>query len=81
MRQNESNPQIADQIAHHFSQPTLPTQQETLGRIVVEVLASGKNLNRKSLCTRLLARLEHASGEEERHYQQLIGLLFGRDPQ
>ncbi|MEN4980864.1 regulatory protein YcgZ [Erwinia billingiae] len=82
MRQNESNPQTADQIAHHFSRPSLPTQQETLGRIVAEILASEKNLNRKAICTRLLQRLEHAScAEEERHYQQLIGLLFGREPQ
>ncbi len=37
----------------------------------------GRNLNRKSLCTKLLSRLEVASEpEEENHYQTLIGLLF-----
>ncbi|HAL7221952.1 TPA: two-component-system connector protein YcgZ, partial [Escherichia coli] len=31
----------------------------------------------KSLCAKLLCRLEHATGEEEqKHYNALIGLLF-----
>ncbi|SVM34514.1 two-component-system connector protein YcgZ [Klebsiella pneumoniae] len=43
----------------------------------MDILNEGRNLNRKSLCTKLLARLEVASGfEEEIHYQTLIGLLF-----
>ncbi|HAU5563841.1 TPA: two-component-system connector protein YcgZ, partial [Serratia fonticola] len=56
-----------------------PTQQETLGQIVVEILRAGKNLNRKAICTKLLRRLEVAANqEEERHYQTLIGMLFER---
>ncbi|WP_459447967.1 hypothetical protein [Erwinia amylovora] len=40
---------------------------------------SGRNLNRKAIWSKLLTRLELASGPaQERHYQQLIGLLFGR---
>ncbi|ELK5633134.1 two-component-system connector protein YcgZ, partial [Escherichia coli] len=36
-----------------------------------------RNLSRKSLCAKLLCRLEHATGEEEqKHYNALIGLLF-----
>ncbi|HDI5881743.1 TPA: two-component-system connector protein YcgZ, partial [Escherichia coli] len=32
---------------------------------------------RKSLCAKLLGRLEQATGEEEqKHYNALIGLLF-----
>lgn len=43
----------------------------------MDILNEGRNLNRKSLCTKLLGRLEVASGsEEEMHYQTLIGLLF-----
>ncbi|ELT9657167.1 regulatory protein YcgZ, partial [Escherichia coli] len=54
-----------------------PTQQETLGEIVTEILKDGRNLSRKSLCAKLLCRLEHATGEEEqKHYNALIGLLF-----
>jgi len=78
MRQNVTKfPDSASDIAHYFSEASTPTQQETMGQIVVEILQAGKNLNRKAICTRLLRRLEVASGpEEERHYQTLIGMLF-----
>ncbi|MBV7403171.1 regulatory protein YcgZ [Enterobacter sp. ENT03] len=66
-------------IAHYFNKAALPTQQETLGEIVVEILKTGRHLNRKNLCTKLLVRLEQATTlEEEEHYQALIGLLFER---
>lgn len=82
MRQYDSIPQTAEQISRYFTQSDLPTQQETLGRIVTEILISGKNLNRKAVCARLLVLLEHAADEEEeRHYQKLIGLIFGRETQ
>ena len=78
MRQNAAKfPDSASEIAHYFSRASAPTQQETLGEIVVEILQAGKNLNRKAICTRLLRRLEvAASPEEERHYQTLIGMLL-----
>lgn len=67
-------------MARYFSSAALPSQQETLGRIVVEILRAGKNLNRKSVCTKLLLRLEVASSaEEEKHYHELIRLLFTQD--
>ena len=69
----------ATSIAQYFEKAALPTQQETLGQVVVEILSDGRNLNRKSLCTKLLSRLEKAKGpEEERHYHLLLGLLFER---
>ncbi|WP_052283262.1 regulatory protein YcgZ [Kluyvera genomosp. 1] len=78
MQQNRQyNVDSASAICSYFDKATLPTQQETLGQIVVEILTDGKNLNRKSLCTKLLKRLEHsADHEEEKHYNELIGLLF-----
>jgi len=77
MRQNGYAPNSVDAIASYFSKATLPSQQETLGNIVVEILREGRNLNRKAICTKLLRRLELASAaEEEQHFQQLIGLLF-----
>ncbi|WP_202303609.1 regulatory protein YcgZ [Dryocola clanedunensis] len=80
MRQNSSLPDAANDIAQYFNKAELPTQQETLGQIVVEILGDRRNLNRKTLCTKLLSRLEHASGpEEESHYHALIGLLFERE--
>ncbi|MBB1200992.1 two-component-system connector protein YcgZ [Enterobacteriaceae bacterium 89] len=77
MQQNGYIPDTADAIARYFNKANLPTQQETLGQIVVEILNDGRNLNRKALCTKLLGRLEQASCvEEEGHYNQLIGMLF-----
>lgn len=73
-------PQIPQQRSHSTSKRRrfLP-QQETLGQVVVEILSDGRNLNRKSLCTKLLSRLERADGpEEEEHYHMLLGLLFER---
>ena len=80
MRQNGYTPNSSEAIAQYFNKASLPSQQETLGQIVVEILREGKNLNRKSLCTKLLRRLEISSNaEEEHHYHQLMGLLFDRD--
>lgn len=79
MRQNGSSTSIDNDISRYFNEAILPSQQETLGQIVVEILRSGITLNRKSLCARLLKRLELATGvEQEQHYQELIGMLFGR---
>lgn len=80
MRQNVTKyPDTASDIAHYFSKLPQPSQQETLGQIVVELLRAGNNLNRKAVCSKLIRRLEvAASPEEEQHYHELIGLLFGR---
>ncbi|POT55314.1 two-component-system connector protein YcgZ [Citrobacter amalonaticus] len=79
MQQNGYVSNSANAISQYFNKATLPTQQETLGQIVVEILNDGKNLNRKALCTKLLNRIEMASGpEEESHYHTLLGLLFDR---
>ncbi len=65
MQQNGYIPDTATAIARYFNKANMPTQQETLGQIVVELLNDGRNLNRKSLCTKLLGRLEQASCVEE----------------
>ncbi|WP_034917993.1 MULTISPECIES: regulatory protein YcgZ [Erwinia] len=79
MYQNGLAPHSENDIARYFNKASLPSQQETLGQIVVEVLGSGRSLSRKAICTRLLRRLEQAeSPEQEKHYQALIGLLFER---
>ncbi|EFD4216223.1 regulatory protein YcgZ [Escherichia coli] len=77
MHQNSVTLDSAGAITRYFAKSNLPTQQETLGEIVTEILKDGRNLSRKSLCAKLLCRLEHATGEEEqKHYNALIGLLF-----
>lgn len=79
MRQTDTPSTTASDIAHCFNNAVLPTEQETLGQIVVEILRAGDSLNRKTLCAKLLARLELATQPEvQQHYQKLIGLLFGR---
>ncbi|MEN4569278.1 MULTISPECIES: regulatory protein YcgZ [Pantoea] len=65
------------EVTAYFSRAVMPSQQETLGAIVVEVLRSGRTLSRKAICIRLLARLDKASSpEEEQHLQELVSLLF-----
>ncbi|EAC0855262.1 two-component-system connector protein YcgZ [Escherichia coli] len=77
MHQNSVTLDSAGAITRYFAKANLPIQQETLGEIVTEILKDGRNLSRKSLCAKLLCRLEHATGEEEqKHYNALIGLLF-----
>lgn len=64
-------------VSAFFARATLPSQQETLGSVAIEILRSGRTLNRKALCVRLLARIDRATSvEEEMHLQGLIGLLF-----
>ncbi|WP_312111513.1 regulatory protein YcgZ [Pantoea septica] len=75
MRQNVI---IADTV-RYISTTALPSQQETLGQVVTEILRAGQNLNRKALCSRLIRRLEQATGpEEEQQLHLLIGMLFSR---
>ncbi|WP_052696571.1 regulatory protein YcgZ [Pantoea sp. BL1] len=78
MRNNTAgNPEAVNSSVVRLIMTSTPTQQETLGKIVVEILSAGKTLNRKSLCMSLLARADRASSaEEEQHYQKLIGLLM-----
>lgn len=77
MRQDRNLSTASDAIARYFNEASLPSQQETLGHIVVEILRSGRTLSRKTLCTKLICRLEQANDTEEAlHYQQLIGLMF-----
>ena len=66
-------------VIAYLNLAVIPSQQETLGAIVVEVLRSGRTLSRKSICLRLMAHLESASTpEEELHLQELVSLLFSR---
>ncbi|MEG1212013.1 MAG: regulatory protein YcgZ [Leclercia sp.] len=79
MRENGFAPNTANAITQYFTKANQPSQQEILGQVVVEILREGKLLNRKSLCTKLLCRMEQVSDkEEESRYHTLIGLLFDR---
>ncbi|KGT91231.1 regulatory protein YcgZ [Enterobacter cancerogenus] len=77
MRQGRNLLSTSDAITRYFNEASLPSQQEILGKIAGEILRSGRSLSRKTICTKLICRLEQAnSPEEELHYQQLIGLMF-----
>ncbi len=55
MQQNGYIPDTANAIAQYFNKASLPSQQETLGQIVMDILNEGRHLNRKALCTKLLS--------------------------
>jgi len=79
MHQNGYIPDTANAITRYFNRAALPTQQETLGNIVMEILSEGRNITRKAICTKLLRRVEAASDPDEvTHYHTMIGLLFDR---
>lgn len=66
-------------IADYFSRAKLPSQQEILGAVVTEILRSGQTLNRKTICLRLIVRLDKASSDaEEQQLHALIELLFSK---
>ncbi|HAI05383.1 MULTISPECIES: regulatory protein YcgZ [Pantoea] len=70
---------IAD-ISAYLNSAALPSQQAILGSVVTEIMRSGRSLNRKAICTRLISRLQDVtSAEEEQHYHALIGLLLDRN--
>lgn len=80
MRQNGQAPAAISDIARYFNQANSPSQQETLGEVVVEILRAGHTLSRKAICSKLLRRLElAATPEQERHLHELISLLFRRE--
>lgn len=78
MRQNSFKPDSAGDIARYLTEAQLRSQQETLGRIVKEILRGGSSLSREAICTKLAYRLEQTSNaEDEQRFRILIDLLSG----
>ena len=75
MHQNSVTSDSAGAITRYFAKANLPTQQETLGEIVTEILKDGRNLSRKSLCAKLLCRLEHRLASNFIFYTFIIRCL------
>lgn len=64
-------------IMSYFNKACMPTQQETLGLIVSEIIREGRTLSRPAICTKLLRRVELAENDDEiAHYNELISLFF-----
>ncbi len=79
MQLNLSSTVSNSDIADYFSRVNLPSQQETLGSVVSEILRSGQTLNRKAICIRLIVSLDNASSAaEEQQLHALIELLFSK---
>jgi len=79
MHQNETTTNTVRDIARYFGNDTQPSEKETLGQVILEILHVGKSLNRKAICSALIRRLSQSTGpQEEQHYQKLIGMLFDR---
>ncbi|MCX3308286.1 MULTISPECIES: regulatory protein YcgZ [Pantoea] len=79
MQLNLSSTGSNSDIAGYLSRVNLPSQQETLGSVVAEILRSGQTLNRKAICIRLIVRLDKASSDaEEQQLHALTELLFSK---
>ncbi len=67
MHQNSVTSDSAGAITRYFAKANLPTQQETLGEIVTEILKDGRNLSRKSLCANFFADWNKRQGKRNRN--------------
>ncbi|GEM_PF-57711 len=79
MRRNQAPSSAENAINLYFNKNNLPTQQETLGLLVSEIIKENVQLSRMTICTKLLRRIEESSCEVEKaHYNGLIALFFER---
>ncbi|MCS5449704.1 regulatory protein YcgZ [Enterobacter huaxiensis] len=79
MRRNLAPSSAESAITLYFNKNNIPSQQETLGLIVSEIIKENVQLSRMTICTKLLRRIEESSCEEEKaHYNGLIALFFER---
>ncbi|MBV4365166.1 regulatory protein YcgZ [Erwinia sp. BNK-24-b] len=79
MRQDSFNSQTAE-MSLYFSADAVPSHQETLGQVVMEILKCGMTVNRQSICAKLLSRLaDSQQADLEKHHHELIAMLFGRE--
>jgi len=77
MQTNVHIPASVSDITAYLHSAAQPSQQAILGYVVAEIVQSGRTLNRKAICSKLIARLQHVtSPEEEQHYHALIGLIL-----
>ena len=73
------SPTAESAITLYFNKDNVPTQQETLGTIVSEIIKENVQLSRMTICTKLLRRIEESTSDVEKaHYNGLIALFFER---
>lgn len=79
MQTNTRIPASVSDIAAYLHSAAQPSQQAILGSVVAEIIGSGRTLNRKAICSKLIKRLQHVTSvKEEQHYHVLIGLILDR---
>lgn len=77
MQTNVHIPASISDLSAYLHSAAQPSQQAILGSVVAEIIQSGRTLNRKAICSKLIGRLQHVtSPEEEQHYHALIGLIL-----
>ncbi|MFW0698325.1 regulatory protein YcgZ [Pantoea sp. R13S299] len=77
MQTNVHIPASVSDITAYLHSAAQPSQQAILGSVVAEIVQSGRTLNRKAICSKLIGRLQHVtSPEEEQHYHALIRLIL-----
>lgn len=77
MATNLSHQSSYNSLSVYFNKASQFSQQETLGRIVGEILKSGNGLSRKLIYLKLLNQLYMASTTDEReHLQILLNLMI-----
>ncbi|MGJ0479287.1 regulatory protein YcgZ [Pantoea agglomerans] len=77
MQTNVHIPASVSDITAYLHSAAQPSQQAILGSVVAEIVQSGRTLNRKAICSKLIGRLQHVtSPEEEQHYHALISLIL-----
>lgn len=77
MQTNVHIPASVSDISAYLHSAAQSSQQAILGSVVAEIVQSGRTLNRKAICSKLISRLQHVtSPEEEQHYHALISLIL-----
>lgn len=70
----------SDQQNNHLSQLADLSDDQLIGRLVVEVLEAGKSLNRKAICNKLLSWIELAPSDELlKRFQHLLRVILEKD--
>ena len=79
MRQQSHESSLAKQN-NSFSMIENLSDDQLMGKLIVELLESGKSLNRKSICSKLMNCIELAENDAEiKRYQDLMLMVLERE--
>ncbi|SEQ35629.1 hypothetical protein SAMN05216522_102263 [Rosenbergiella nectarea] len=79
MRQQSNESFLAKQN-NSFSMIENLSDDQLMGMLIVELLESGKSLNRKSICAKLMNCIELAENDDQiKRYQDLMLMVLERE--